>query len=196
MAPALPTLADGVVDLVPTSAGWRVLAEGTFHGQVSLAEDQGTFMMIWALHATMTTAQHDATCRLITRWALQVHKAPILRWPIPTSHPSWRDTALRVGYTVPSTAEPFGIAVDGEWRDCWRSYRLAQPRVARAALTPREQQVLSLICQGMSNRAIASALHVSENTVKNHVRGILETLRVSSRTEAAMVAVTDGWINR
>ncbi len=192
----LPTLADGLVDLVPTSAGWRVHADAAFHGDVHLTEDRGTLTMEWRLHATLTPTQHEATCRLITRWALQVHHSPVLRWPIPTSHPSWRDTALRVGFTVPSTAEPYGIFIDGEWRECWRSYRLATPRAQRQALTPREHQVLTLICQGMSNKAIASSLHLSENTVKNHVRGILETLRVSSRTEAAMVAITDGWIRR
>jgi ATP/maltotriose-dependent transcriptional regulator MalT len=55
-------------------------------------------------------------------------------------------------------------------------------------LTPREQEVLGLITQGLTNREIAKTLFVSEATAKVHVRHILEKLRVRSRTEAALLA--------
>src|ERR1022692_4071196 len=48
-------------------------------------------------------------------------------------------------------------------------------------LTPRQCEVLDLLCQGMSNKLIARQLTLSENTVRWHVQGILEFLQVSSR---------------
>jgi len=59
-------------------------------------------------------------------------------------------------------------------------------------LTDRELEALRGIARGLSNRAIASELGIAENTVKNHVRGVLEKLHVSSRTEAALYAVRHG----
>jgi two-component system NarL family response regulator len=56
-------------------------------------------------------------------------------------------------------------------------------------LTPRELEVLKLVARGMSNREVAEQLYISENTVKNHVRNILEKLHLHSRMEAVMYAV-------
>jgi DNA-binding CsgD family transcriptional regulator len=53
-------------------------------------------------------------------------------------------------------------------------------------LTPREEEVLSLVRQGLSNRQIARALWITESTAKVHVRHIFEKLGVRSRTEAAL----------
>ncbi len=58
-------------------------------------------------------------------------------------------------------------------------------------LTDRELEVLKLVAQGMSNREIASELYISENTVKNHVRNILEKLHLHSRMEAVVYAVRE-----
>ncbi len=59
-------------------------------------------------------------------------------------------------------------------------------------LTDREMQVLRLMAQSKSNKDIALALYISENTVKNHVRNILEKLHLHSRMEA----VTYAWRKR
>lgn len=59
-------------------------------------------------------------------------------------------------------------------------------------LSRREQQVLELIADGRSNRDIAAVLHLSDHTVKNHVRRILEKLGAESRTEALVIAVRAG----
>ncbi|HVA75548.1 MAG TPA: response regulator transcription factor [Acidimicrobiales bacterium] len=56
-------------------------------------------------------------------------------------------------------------------------------------LTARELEVLKLVARGMSNRDVADELYISENTVKNHVRNILEKLHLHSRMEAVMYAV-------
>ncbi|MGP7999471.1 MAG: response regulator [Streptosporangiaceae bacterium] len=58
-------------------------------------------------------------------------------------------------------------------------------------LTDREMQVLKLVAKGMNNRDIAKELFISENTVKNHVRNILEKLQIHSRMEAVMIAVRE-----
>jgi len=58
-------------------------------------------------------------------------------------------------------------------------------------LTPRELEVLKLVARGMSNKEVADHLFISENTVKNHVRNILEKLQIHSRMEAVMVAVRE-----
>ena len=55
-------------------------------------------------------------------------------------------------------------------------------------LTDREGGVLRLVARGQANREIAEALVISENTVKNHVRNILEKLHLHSRVEAAVYA--------
>jgi DNA-binding NarL/FixJ family response regulator len=58
-------------------------------------------------------------------------------------------------------------------------------------LTERELEVLRLVATGMNNREIAKQLVISENTVKNHVRNILEKLQLHSRMEAVMYAVKE-----
>jgi DNA-binding NarL/FixJ family response regulator len=59
------------------------------------------------------------------------------------------------------------------------------------ALTNREIEVLRLVAKGMSNREIAEELYISENTVKNHVRNILEKLHLHNRMEAVIYAVKE-----
>jgi DNA-binding CsgD family transcriptional regulator len=56
------------------------------------------------------------------------------------------------------------------------------------SLTDREADILNLIVQGVSNRGIASALELSEQTVKNHVTSILRKMKVNNRTQAASLA--------
>ncbi len=58
-------------------------------------------------------------------------------------------------------------------------------------LTERELEVLRLVAKGLNNRDIAKQLFISENTVKNHVRNILEKLQLHSRMEAVMYAVKE-----
>ena len=72
-----------------------------------------------------------------------------------------------------------------------------QPRqlATTERLTLRERDVARLIAKGVGNREIAAELFIAENTVKNHVRAILEKLGVRTRTEAAMIVTRDG-LNR
>ena len=58
--------------------------------------------------------------------------------------------------------------------------------------TQREIEILRLVAEGLSNKAIAQALFVSENTVKYHMKNILQKLGVQNRTEAATYALRAG----
>jgi DNA-binding NarL/FixJ family response regulator len=64
-------------------------------------------------------------------------------------------------------------------------------QVPAPRLTDRELEVLKLVARGLNNRDIAKTLFISENTVKNHVRNILEKLQLHSRMEAVVYAVRE-----
>jgi len=61
-------------------------------------------------------------------------------------------------------------------------------------LTPRQLEVLDLLCQGLPNKAIGRKLNLTENTVRWHVQSILAVLSVSNRSEAAFAARSQGLI--
>lgn len=63
-----------------------------------------------------------------------------------------------------------------------------------APLSPREVQILDNIAQGMTNKQVAYALTISEQTVKNHMSSILRKLSVNDRTQAVVYAMKQGWI--
>ena len=73
--------------------------------------------------------------------------------------------------------------------------RPGQPGVSPAdlGLTERQVDVLALMMQGKSNKAICRALNLAEPTVKNHVRAILKALKVTNRTEAVIAVGAMQW---
>ena len=62
-------------------------------------------------------------------------------------------------------------------------------------LSNRENEVLELLAQGMSNRDIAEELYINEKTVKNHVSSILRKFSVNDRTQAVIVALKNGLVS-
>lgn len=66
---------------------------------------------------------------------------------------------------------------------------------AAEQLTKREKEVLEQLSAGLSNKEIAAALNISENTVKYHVRNILSKLHLNSRTQAAAYAIRKGIVD-
>ena len=72
--------------------------------------------------------------------------------------------------------------------------RLAD-RMMRSSLTSREIEILEVLAKGLTNKEIAGALQISDNTVRNHVISIIEKLEVSDRTEAATAAIQRGIIS-
>jgi two-component system NarL family response regulator len=71
--------------------------------------------------------------------------------------------------------------------------RLAQ-RVHDEALTGREEQILKLLAEGKSNRAIGQALFITESTVKSHLKSLFVKLDVTSRAEAVALAARRGLV--
>jgi DNA-binding NarL/FixJ family response regulator len=97
--------------------------------------------------------------------------------------------AIRVVSDGQSLISPsMAIKLLDEFKQMSRSDR---QQVPSPRLTDRELEVLKLVAQGLNNREIAKRLFISENTVKNHVRNILEKLQLHSRMEAVMYAVRE-----
>ena len=71
---------------------------------------------------------------------------------------------------------------------------LREPIPPAEPLTPREQEVLGLLAEGLPNKLVADRLQISENTVKYHVGAILGKLGAQSRTEAVMRAARLGLV--
>src|SRR6202021_3432769 len=101
------------------------------------------------------------------------------------------------GYLLKDTTESEMVAaisvVDAGKRYSPRhiAARLAD-RMMRSDLTAREGQILERVTQGATNQQIASALDISDNTVRHHVNNIMGKLQVSDRTEAVATAIRRG----
>ena len=87
---------------------------------------------------------------------------------------------VAAGETVVDRA-PYPVMREGGYRWPFAEY----------GLSARESEVLALMTEGLTNPAIAEALYVSRETVKSHVKQVLKKLGVSSRVEAATMAVSD-----
>jgi len=72
----------------------------------------------------------------------------------------------------------------------------SEPRTPTATLTEREKEVLGLLAAGKTNKEIAGALGIAENTVKNHLKNILEKLHLENRVQAATFALREGLLNK
>ena len=68
------------------------------------------------------------------------------------------------------------------------------PVQPEAPLSERELDVLRQIAAGKSNKQVALALYISEQTVKNHLKHVFDKLNVGDRTSAALLAIRNGWI--
>ncbi|MBI4188076.1 MAG: response regulator transcription factor [Chloroflexi bacterium] len=66
---------------------------------------------------------------------------------------------------------------------------------ANADLSPREGEVLQLVAQGATNKEIAESLFISENTVKTHLKSIMEKLHLANRSQAAAYAIKRGLVH-
>ena len=77
----------------------------------------------------------------------------------------------------------------------FREPRTEAPDIqVRETLTAREIEVLERVVEGDTNREIAAALYITENTVKIHLRNILEKLHLQNRIQAAVYAVREGLV--
>ncbi|HSK51894.1 MAG TPA: response regulator transcription factor [Clostridia bacterium] len=74
-----------------------------------------------------------------------------------------------------------------------RTPAMAAHPIDDEGLTPRERDVLALVARGLSNRAIGSELGITERTARTHVSNILAKLSLTSRTQAALYAIEQGF---
>lgn len=77
-------------------------------------------------------------------------------------------------------------------RQSHRRYAEESPRGSR--LSQREMEVLEMVTKGASNKEIGATLFISENTVRNHLRNILEKLHLENRIQAATYALREGLV--
>ncbi|MFC2058873.1 response regulator [Chloroflexota bacterium] len=71
-----------------------------------------------------------------------------------------------------------------------------EPEPEVSSLSSREEQVLQLVAQGAANKEIAKTLFISDNTVKTHLRNIMEKLHFANRSQAAAYAARRGLVRR
>lgn len=96
------------------------------------------------------------------------------------------------GAAVALGAEPLRRAVEASAVRSRLDIGVELVRPADDVLTPREQQVLSLVAEGLTNRQVGARLHISEKTASVHLSNLMGKLGASSRTEAVTLAHRKG----
>jgi two-component system, NarL family, response regulator DegU len=86
------------------------------------------------------------------------------------------------------------LVAHGEEKKQNTQFQQTEVRRPLHLLTRRECEVLQLLADGKSNRAIGEELYISEKTVKNHVSNILQKMNVNDRTQAVVMAIKNGWV--
>jgi len=81
-----------------------------------------------------------------------------------------------------------------EFKDLEAGAERKPAQEAESNLSPREDEVLRLVAQGATNKEIADSLFISENTVKTHLRNIMDKLHLANRSQAAAYAVKKGLV--
>ncbi|HEY51663.1 MAG TPA: response regulator transcription factor [Dehalococcoidia bacterium] len=81
-----------------------------------------------------------------------------------------------------------------EFRNSSNDTKVKKSADEEATLSPREDEVLRLVAQGATNKEIADSLFISENTVKTHLRNIMDKLHLANRSQAAAYAVKRGLV--
>ncbi len=130
-------------------------------------------------------------------------EAPILIFA-PSLDPSLVRTALRAGargvlhsgMTPEQILRALSVAAEGKLavpRELLNDLLTGEPATGLALLTHRQQEVLRLVVEGLSNAKIAKRLFLSESTVKQHLRHAYKALGVRNRTEAALHLRENHW---
>lgn len=94
-----------------------------------------------------------------------------------------RSIASGESYVSPSLAARLLVAMKSEAQS---------PQLALSSLTDREEQILRLVAEGLSNKEVGRKLELQEKTVKHHMTSILNKLKARNRVEAAVIA-REGW---
>lgn len=183
-----------------------VLPEDRWCGSITLRRDQAAGADIGYLLAPWARGAGHAVraLRLACGWGFSALGLEVVLWSAFEGNDASLRAAREAGFSIPGHVFPrYGIQ-RGQRRNAWvgtmtpddlaAAVRSAEARrnYLGPDLTRRERDVLRHLARGEANRAIAGELGISENTVKNHVRGILEKLQSSSRSEAVVKALRLG----
>jgi DNA-binding CsgD family transcriptional regulator len=212
-------LSDGIVQLDPvpgdTDDGYRWfaqrLSDSAAVGYVGLGSPHGhgpqmrtwiTMDVSWDSPQAQGLDQARAQAlRLVCQWAFASVKVSAISWQgatQPVTHQSMIRAAFNdAGFRMHPFPQRSVIEGPDGLLDAW--YADLLPDDSRTPshrnLTPREHNVLAGMAQGLSNSEIAHELGISEYTVKNHVRSILDALQTPSRTAAVVLALQSGLIS-
>lgn len=201
-----PIVRTGMRAVLAAARDIRVVAEGASgHEALRLVDEQQPDVLVLDVNLPDLNGL-EVVCRLRTRGA----RPAIL---IMTVHDDGETimgllASGATGYILKDEApETLVRAVRAVARgNCWLSPSVANEvvrAVAAAAaraesadpgLTAREMEVLCLLAHGLDNAAIANRLVVTRRTVQNHVSNIYAKLEVTSRVEAALLAIRRGWV--
>ncbi|MHB1210862.1 MAG: GNAT family N-acetyltransferase [Candidatus Nanopelagicales bacterium] len=203
----------------PDAASWwatpawgiTVLPGDRWCGTIDLRPDGEAGVEVGYLLAPWARGHGHAAraLRLACGWAFSGLGAQVVTWSAFEGNVASLRTARRVGFQVPDHVFRGLGAQRGERRDSWMGTLVPADLAAASgghdareadrpgryqgpALTARELGVLGRLARGESNRQAAAALGISENTVKNHVRSILEKLPAKSRSEAVVIGLRRG----
>jgi len=82
-----------------------------------------------------------------------------------------------------------------EFKELTAGVEMKTPQESKADLSPREGEVLQLVAQGATNKEISESLFISENTVKTHLKSLMEKLHLANRSQAAAYAIQRGLVH-
>ena len=199
-----PIVREGLRALIATEPGMLVVGEAKDGGEAlfkarSLQPDVILLDLVMPRKdglAAISEITHDlpgARILVLTSFAEDEYVFPAIKagamgYLLKDASPQELLEAIRAVYRGESSLHPT-IA-----RKVLREFtRPSGPPARAASLTEREGEILLLVAQGLSNRAIAEQLVVSERTVRSHVSAILQKLHLNSRTQAALYALKEGW---
>jgi len=215
MASAAPVLlSDGTVQLQPAAPAlksgmewqaWRLPTSEQLGSICLYPLTEGPVATPDRLRLAVTMNDDAATAdvlamaqavRLACRWAFTSLAVGAVEWLGPTS-PTLRAVVHHAGFRIHPLAHRAAWLGPGGPADAWYGDLTAADAFEpdSVSLTAREQHVLAQMARGRSNAQIAEQLAISENTVKNHVRSILDQLQATSRTSAVIIALQTGLVS-
>lgn len=198
-------MSDSLLPLSARDASWRIAVA---HSQPLLAAGLAHVLLGWG-HRLLPWPV--ASCRpdlLVAdgRTAAEALSQPAPGYGVLAIETGWRAGAarellaagasacLQAGCTLDQLSEGLASACSGRRYLCPTVAALLVDDLCPVALTPREREVLRLLCEGLDNKSIGRRLGLALTTVKSHVQALLAKSAARSRTEMAALALRGGWV--
>lgn len=176
-----PILARGLIGALSCEAA-------VHHGEAPPAEGEPSCVLVCA-------NDEEEVERKVQTTRIRAPEAPVLVFGLSSDLTLVR-AALRAGargfvhtgMEASQIVRALSVAAEGEVvipRDLMKNLVADEAPIDLSRLTPRQREILLLVAEGMTNTQIGSKLHLSESTIKHHLRTAFKTLKVKNRTEAA-----------